>query len=131
MNTGNNKKQKRWAILLFVVILLLMCMIMVGILRDAKDWVYANHVNDKITHITFAAFLTFLASYILYPRKLHIFNFEIPFGALILFFLFSFDEASQVLLPGRDADPFDLLASYTGLVIGYLSFRQWKSRKME
>ncbi len=108
-----------------------MCMIMVGIFGDIKDWVYANHINDKITHITFAAVLTFLTSYIVHPRKLCIFNFEIPLGALIMFFLFSFDEVSQVFIPGRDADPFDLLASYAGLAIGYLFFRRWKSRKME
>jgi uncharacterized membrane protein YfcA len=127
--TKPDKKHKRLAVLLFIMITLVMCMIIVGVLGDAKDWVYANHINDKITHIIFAATLTFLASYILHPLKLRISFLEINLGTIIMFSLFTFDEVSQVILPGRDADPFDLLASWTGLALGYLFYKLWSNRK--
>jgi len=116
------KLHKNVAIILLVMVSLFMCMILIGFFSDIKSWVYANHTNDKITHILFAAILTVLASYITYPRKVRLFGLGVNLGAVILFFLFTLDETSQVILPGRDADILDLAASYTGLLIGYVIF---------
>jgi len=122
------KMRKSVAILIFIMVVIFMCMLIagVGVFGGLKNWVYANSVNDKITHITFAIILTVLANFIFYPRVLRIFSFEIPPGSLLLAALFFLDEASQAILPGRDADLLDLAASYTGLLVGHLIFILWK-----
>lgn len=127
INILNHKTQKRLAILLFIGIVLVMFLILLGAgeFRHLKSWIYANHIHDKITHIAFGAILTFLASYILHPRALRFSRYEINLGTFIMFLLVSFDEISQVFLPGRDADPLDLLASYIGVVTGYILYRLW------
>jgi VanZ family protein len=120
--------QKNIAIVLFVFVILFMCMITLGVFSHIKEWVYANHVNDKITHIFFASILTLLANFILQPRRIRIFSHEFLLGTLIMLFLFTLDETSQIFLPGREADPLDLAASYTGLLIGTGLFNLWVKR---
>ncbi len=124
MGTNNEmiKKQRRVAVILFMLVFLMMCMVMVGVPRELKRWVYSNNVNDKITHIFFGASFTFLANIILYPRKIRIFSIDLYWGTLIMASLFTLDELSQIPLPGRDANPLDLGASMLGLLIGYLAF---------
>lgn len=110
--------RKNIAILLFVMVILFMYMIMFNVLPEIRGWVYDNDINDKITHIVFAAVLTLLANYIFSPRKVRILSFEVLLGTAIMAALFFLDEFLQWPLPGRDANPLDLAASYTGLLAG-------------
>lgn len=112
--------RKKIAILLFILVLLNICLVVIGggPFRPIKRWIYTNHINDKIAHFFFAAVLTFLAYYIFYPRRLKLWFLEIPLGTLILLLIFGFEETIQVFVPGRDADPFDLVASWSGLFLG-------------
>ena len=105
-----------------MLVFLMMCMVIVGVPRDLKRWVYANNINDKITHVFFGSTFTFFASIILYPRKIRIFSIRFHLGPVIMATLFTLDELSQIPLPGRDANPLDLAASMTGLLIGYTVF---------
>jgi VanZ family protein len=100
-----------------------------GPYRPIKNWVYTNHINDKITHFVFAAILTFLAYYILYPQRVRFWSVEIPLGTLILLLILGLEETSQVFIRGRDADPFDLLASWSGLFLGNFLARWWDKRR--
>jgi len=115
--------RKNIAILLFVMVIFFMWMIMFNVLSEIRNWVYDNQINDKITHIVFAAVLTLLANFIFTPRKIRILSFEVLLGTAIMAALFFLDEFSQWPLPGRDANPLDLVASYSGLLIGSGLFR--------
>ncbi|MEM5774382.1 MAG: hypothetical protein AAGU05_05215 [Anaerolineaceae bacterium] len=128
-NNEMTNKQRRIAVILFLLVFMMMCMVIVGIPRDLKRWVYSNNVNDKITHIFFGSTFTFFASAILYPRKLRIFSIDIHLGAVIMGILFTLDEISQIPLPGRDANPLDLAASLFGLLIGYVAFQLMMARR--
>jgi len=122
---------KNFAILLFFFVLLIIAMIASGIFDQANDWVYSNHVNDKIAHFIFGSILTFLAYFIFYPHKLRFWFLEIPLGTLILLFVFGIEETSQVFIRGRDADPFDLLASWSGLLLGSLLAVWWNKMRLQ
>jgi VanZ family protein len=121
------------AILLFILVILNLCMIPFGrgLYRPVKNWIYANHINDKITHFVFAAILTFLAYYILYPQRVRFWSVEIPLATLILLVILGLEETSQVFIRGRDADPFDLLASWSGLFLGNFLARWWDRRRVK
>lgn len=121
--------RKNVAILLFVLVLLVICMIASGILDQANDWVYSNQVNDKIAHFVFGSILAFLVFYIFYPLKLSLGSLKIPLGPLLLLLFFGLEETLQAFIPGRDANPFDLLASWAGLLVGSLLAAWWDRRR--
>ena len=122
---------RKLAILLFILVIISICSISAGIARPIKNWVYENHINDKITHFFFASLLTFLAYFIFYPRALRLWFVTIPLGTLLLLIIFAVEETSQVFVPGRDADPLDLLASWSGLLLGNYLGVWWKNRELK
>ncbi len=121
--------RKGTAILLFIMVIFLTMLILVGVFRPVKNWIYGNHINDKITHFLVACILTYLACFIFYPRKVRIFSHSILLGTALMFLLYSLDEVLQVLVPWRDADPFDLLASYAGLIVGNWLVQKWEKKQ--
>ncbi len=121
--------RKGIAVLLFITVIFLIMLVLIGVFRPVKNWIYGNHINDKITHFVIACILTYLAGFI-FPRNIRFFSRSILLGTALMFLLVTFDEVFQALVPGRDADPFDLLASYSGLFVGNWLLRKWE-RKQE
>ena len=117
------------AIFLFVFVILIIFLITIEVFSDLNDLIYQNLGNDKIAHLFFACILAYLANFILYPRKVQLLSKEFLFGSVLMFFVYSADEISQIFIPGRDADPFDLAASLIGLLIGDWLVHLWERRQ--
>jgi VanZ family protein len=65
-------------------------------------------------------------AWVFQPWALRLPRLEIPFGAMLMLALASFDEVMQIPLRGRDANPFDLLASVIGITFGVLVWNLWR-----
>jgi VanZ family protein len=117
--------RKLIAAMLFIMVLTFMFLIMIGVFSQLRGWVYANSTNDKLAHIVFAAILTLLANVMTHPRKVRVLSIEVLLGTFLMAAWFFIDEFLQWPMPGRDANPLDLAASYAGLLLGAGVFRLW------
>ncbi len=97
-----------------------------GLLRPLFYWIYGGFLHDKIAHFTVGAVYALLLAWVFRPHALRLPRLEIPIGALIMSGLAAFDEIMQISARGRDADPFDLLASLAGIAFGVLVWHVWR-----
>ena len=81
--------RKSIAVALFVLVVLIIFLITIDVFPNLRDWIYQNHINDKIAHLFFACVLTFLANFIFYPKKLQAFSLHIWLGSTVMFFFYS------------------------------------------
>lgn len=97
-----------------------------GLLRPLFYWIYGGFLHDKIAHFVVGAAYSLLLAWVFQPWALRLPRLEIPLGALLMLGLATFDEILQIPMRGRDANPFDLLASVIGIAFGVLAWNLWQ-----
>jgi VanZ family protein len=84
--------------------------------------------NDKLAHVILYAIATYLGHRVLNWRRVRLFRYAVPLFPL-LFGLFTLvEEIIQFFSPNRSLDPIDLVASFTGIVLGYWLAEKGKGR---
>ncbi len=97
-----------------------------GLFRPIFYWIYGGFLHDKIAHFVVGAAYALLLAWVFQPWALRLPRLELPIGALLMLGLATFDEIMQIPLRGRDANPFDLLASIIGIAFGVLAWNLWR-----
>ena len=121
---------KRLLILFTGSIAILFTLGITRLIRPIRDWIYNYPFHDKIAHFVVGAVYTLLLVWCFQPRQLNIGKLAIPLGALVMFGLAFFDEIMQIPMRGRDANPYDLLASTVGIAFGVLLWSQVRARRL-
>jgi len=98
----------------------LIIMWLAGLMDQVTAWIYYYRYHDKIAHVVVGAIYTLLLAWAFQPRQVKFGQIVIPIGALVMFGLAFVDELLQKPLPGRDANPLDMLASTLGIACGLL-----------
>ncbi|MEJ5223884.1 MAG: VanZ family protein [Anaerolineales bacterium] len=101
-----------------------------GLFRPIYYWIYGGFLHDKIAHFVVGATYAVLLAWVFQPWALRLLRLEIPAGALLMLGLATFDEVMQIPMRGRDADPFDLLASVMGIAFGVLVWNVWQQLRL-
>ncbi len=90
-------------------------------------------VNDKIQHLAAFAGLGVLLSMTLFVQeKYKLLNRHFMLSSLAIITIYAaLDEIHQIFIPGRSADPFDLLSDFLGAVIGGSLFILFKNKFLQ
>jgi len=104
---------------------LLIMIWLAGLMDNVTAWIYYYRYHDKIAHVVVGAIYTLLLAWVFQPRQVKVGQIVIPIGALVMFGLAFVDELIQKPLPGRDANPLDMLASTLGIAFGLLLWNIW------
>jgi len=111
---------KRLLMVILGSLILLGLLQVTGLLHEITHWIYYRRYHDKIAHVVVGALYTLLLAWVFQPRQVKFGQIVIPIGALVMFGLAFVDELIQKPLPGRDANPLDMLASTLGIAFGLL-----------
>ena len=79
---------------------------------------YAFPGGDKLGHVVLFGGLAFLAGLGFTRHTRPVAGMRVPVSALVVALLVTVEEATQSEFPGRTRSMLDLLASYTGIVVG-------------
>jgi polysaccharide biosynthesis protein VpsQ len=71
--------------------------------------------SDKIGHFVIYGTLAYLLTWAMPFRRVTLGRFSLPLGVVIAIAIASLEEFSQIFILRRNADIFDLLASYLGI----------------
>lgn len=116
---GGPRAAARWAT---AVVALVLLAIVVAADREALPLpvqrIYAFPGGDKVGHVVLCGGLAFVTT-LGFPRRTRpLAGIHVPVSVLIIAVLVTLEEATQVWFPGRTLSVLDLLASYTGILVG-------------
>lgn len=117
---------KRLLLLMTGSVAALVLLRLTGLFRPIFYWIYGGFLHDKIAHFVVGAGYALLLAWAFQPWALRLPRLEIPFGAVLMLALATFDEIMQIPMRGRDANPFDLLASVIGIAFAVLAWNVWQ-----
>jgi hypothetical protein len=87
-----------------------------GKIRAFLAWVNSIPLGDKVGHVFLIGTLAFLFNHALAGRTLSIARRRVLLAPLLVAAVMTFEETSQIWIPGRTFDLLDLAANYTGCV---------------
>lgn len=131
MNLKDIEMIKRLLLVFAGSVAMLFFLIVTGLAREIFYWIYGGFLHDKIAHFVVGFTYTILLSWSMQPRIVRLFKLEIPLGAILMLGIATFDEVMQIPRRGRDANPFDLLASVIGIAFGVLLWVIWQRYQMK
>ncbi len=99
------------------------------------SWVFAASRlwswGDKPSHLLLMGLLAYFANMALRGRRLSLFGARPLLGSIVVLLLVLAEEASQVLVRGRSADPPDAACDIAGIyLIGWLALWNLRLRKI-
>ncbi len=85
--------------------------------RYLLGFVGAVSYADKIGHFILAGFFSLLLNLSFRLKALRFGAFNLPLGSLIVLFVVTLEECSQIYVGGRSFDKGDLIADYLGILV--------------
>ncbi len=95
-----------------------------GIGQAYWGWVERVPLGDKICHCSFMFTFSLLTNLALRCRSMRLGGLAVGLGTLIVAVVVAGEEISQIWIPGRDFDLFDLGADSIGIALGDLLARR-------
>jgi len=122
---------KNLALLFFGIILFVLVLAVTGILPILWRLIYGTPGGDKVAHVVFMGTLAYLVNLITFPRRVKLMRKTILLGTVMVIVFVTVEEFSQLFIPGRNFDLFDLAFSYLGIAISVWLFNYIKKARIK